>query len=418
MKQNRTKKDVIEDSVPELEVRPLARVNEYYIDISNKFKTAKYAVLVFLVLFVLCMISIFRNDITLENCEYLLRFLTSEVSSYADEYEIIYYDTAGVVDVEMFNGNLVTVKNNGIDFYDVNGNNTESLGINQSSPVVVTAGKHMLIYDLGGYSFNLFNNFSQLTTETYNYPISCAAISEEGMYAVVTKSLDYQSIVHLYDHNYNLITKIYKDKYITDIKIDRSGEKLLFTSFYAENGGYKSEIVTYVPYTEKESGLNTAENSFATMCDFHDDGSYSVLTDRALLFYNDDDKLINQFNLGSIVPNQCMILDNYVALAYNQNIIGSESELTVFDTEGNRDFVYTVKDKILDWTCYEDQLYLLLDSALMHIDLSEKTWEYCDIEKGAMEIYMYDNDTVVTKYSNMAKAFRTAELFAENKEEN
>lgn len=403
--------DVVEDVVPELEVRPLAEVNEYYIDISNKFKTAKYAVLIFLVLFVLCMVSIFRNDITLENCEYLIRFLTSEVSTYTEEYETIYYDTAGVVDVEMFNGNLVTIKNNGIDYYDVNGNNTESLEINQTEPVAISAGKHLLVYDLGGYSASLFNNFSQLATETYDYPISCAAISEEGMYAVVTKSLDYQSVVHLYDHNYNLITKIYRDKYITDVQIDPSGEKLLFTSFFAENGRYTSEVVTYVPYTSKESGVNSFENSFAVMCDFHDDESYSVLTDKELLFFNEKDELAGSFSLGNIVPNECMILKDCVVLGYNANIVGSECELVVFNTDSSKRCSTQVEDKILDSTQYENELYLLLDSRLARVDLKTGDVSYADIESAATEVYMYDNETLVVKYSNMAKAYRTAELF-------
>ncbi|MBR4881981.1 MAG: hypothetical protein IKU19_08600, partial [Clostridia bacterium] len=235
---------------PELEVTPRVAVNEYYIDIANRFKAAKFLIIVLLVAFILLMISVFRTDITLENCKYLIRFFSSANTVYSGDFENIYYDTTGVVDVDVFNGDLVTVKSDSIDLYDMNGSNVASYDINQVSPTVVSKGKYMLVYDLGGNGAQLFNNFSQLTSYTYDYPISCAAVSEEGMHAVVTKSLDYLSVIYLYDHNFNLISKIYKDKYITDLKISDSGDKLLCASVYAENGSFVSEIMTYTPYSD------------------------------------------------------------------------------------------------------------------------------------------------------------------------
>lgn len=407
----KSKEKALGESVArELEVRPLAQVNEYYIDIANKFKTTKYAVLIFLVVFVLCMISIFRSDITLENCKYLIRFFSTAVS-HTGEYEPIYYDTSGVVDVELFNGNLVTIKNDGVDFYDMKGNNTESHDISQVSPTVVSVGKHMIVYDLGGKGFELFNNFSKLAGETYEYPISNAAISNEGMYAVVTKSLDYQSIVYLYDHNYNLITKISKDKYITDIKINSQGNKVLIISAYTDNGVYKSEIMSYVPYTDKVQSNYELDGEFAVMCGFHSNGSYTVLTDSALLFFDKNDELVSKFKLGTIVPNNCLILDDGVVLDYNRNIVGSECELKVFDTDGSERFTSVIEDKILDTAAYTEDLYLLLDSKVSRVDWETGEITTCNIDSGATGIYIYDKEQVVIGYSNMARAYGTAELF-------
>lgn len=416
MKKNKTKA-LAKSRSRELVIDPAIPVNEYYIDISNKFKTVKYAALIFLVAFVLIMISVFRADITLENCKYLLRFFTSGTSVYQSSYEPIYYDTAGVIDIELFNSNLVTIKNDGIDFYDMKGNNTESYDINYVDPTVVTRGKHMLVYDLGGNSFELFNNFSRLDGETYDYPISCAAVSNEGMYAVVTKSLDYQSKVYLYDHNYNLITKISKDKYVTDIKISAKGDKVLFTCFYAKDGKPVSEIVSYVPYTKKESGNYTIDNSFAVKCGFHSNGGYSVLTDSALIFFDSKDKKISEYELGNIVPNDCLILDDYVILSYNKNIVGSLSEIMVFSSSGKQLHTIPVEDNILDMACFDTDLYLLLDSAITHVDLKNGKYKSSKIDSGANGIYICDKDALVIGYSNMAREYPTEELFAKKEKE-
>ena len=81
-------RDVDMNYTRELEVRPEAQVNEYYIDIANKFKTAKFIIIILLVVFMLFMISVFRSDVTLENCKYLIRFFSSandERMFYADK---------------------------------------------------------------------------------------------------------------------------------------------------------------------------------------------------------------------------------------------------------------------------------------------------------------------------------------------
>ncbi|MBE6573209.1 MAG: hypothetical protein E7652_02325 [Ruminococcaceae bacterium] len=422
MRQNKNK-SVVEDLVPELEVRPLAEVNEYYIDISNKFKTAKYSMLIILVVFVLSMISIFRSDITIENFKYLARAFSTETMGYSEGYADIFYDTAGVVDLEVFNSSIVTVKTDEVSFYDMNGNNTENLEIDQISPTVVTQGKYMLVYDMNGYSFALFNNFSKLASETYEYPISCAAVSEEGMYAVVTKSRNYQSIIYLYDHNYNLVTKIYRDKYISDVKIDEDGDKVLFTSFYAKDGKYISQTETYTPYTKDEkkaTATHISENSIAVTCDFFGNGGYSVLTNHSLIFFDKKDELISEFYLGNIVPNKCFILEDKVVLAYNKNIIGSQTEMKVFSDKGKELFTLELEDKILDSAYNGNDLYLLLDTnKMVKIDLTNKKSPiFTEVDKGTNSIYLADEENLIAGYSNMARAYKLDEMFTQKKEEN
>lgn len=402
----------------ELEVTPSAPVNEYYIDIANKFKTAKFICVIILVVFILIMISVFRSDITLENCKYLVRFFSSANTVYSGDYDNIYYDTSGVVSTNMFNEDFVTVKNDSIELYDLRGSNIASYDINQTTPTVVTNGKYMLVYDQGANSFSLFNNFSLLTTESYDYPISLGTVSPEGMYAIVTKSLDYQSVIYLYDHNFNLISKIYKDKYITDLKIDSDGDRLLCTSVYAENGSYVSEVMTYAPYTEAEESTQKVNDSFFASCGFFANGGYGVLSDRALLFYNSSNKEVGSFQLGNIVPTDCLFLDDRAVLCYNENIVGSQSRVMIFNTSGELIGESTVDDKIIG-TAYDlDHLYLLTDSRVARINLESFEKLSADVEKSAVSIFAPGSGNLVIGYSNMAKAYKVGDLFDPYAEEN
>lgn len=417
MRKNRSR-DIDVSSPRELEVTPVAGVNEYYIDISNKFRTAKFITLVILIVFILIMISVFRSDITLENCKYLVRFFSSANTVYSGDYDNIYYDTAGVVSIDMFNEDLVAVKNDSIELYDLNGNNVASYDINQTAPTVVTNGKYMLVYDLGGNSFSLFNNFSLLTSGSYDYPISLGAVSPDGMYAIVTKSLDYQSVIYLYDHNFNLISKIYKDKYVTDVKIDDSGDKLLCVSSYAENGRFVSEVMTYAPYTDTPESSIQLDNVFSVSCGFFSDGGYSALTDHSLMFFDSSNEKKGEYFLGNIVPTDCLITDNYAVLCYSENIVGSHSRIVVFDTNGKILTDNSVDDKVLSICAYMEKLYILTDSRAAYINMNTGEQLECKVEKSATSIFAPDSGSVVIGYSNMAKAYKTGDLFDPYSEDN
>ncbi|MBR6513760.1 MAG: hypothetical protein IKT46_02885 [Clostridia bacterium] len=409
---NKGTRDIEVNRVRELEVTPETPVNEYYIDVANKFKTAKFISIILLVVFILFMISVFRSDVTLENFKYLVRFFSSANTVYSGDYESIYYDTTGVIDVDMFNSDFVTVKSDSIDLYDMNGSNVASYEINQVSPTVVTKGKYMLVYDLGGQNARLFNNFSLLTTQSYDYPISCAAISGDGMYAIVTESLEYQSVIHLYDHNFNLVSKMYKDKYITDIRIDSQGKRLVCTAVIAKDGDFVSEVVTYAPYTDKEESSTVFQGSFAVSCGFFSDGGYAVLTDGALVFFDRNNKTAVEHPLGNTVPTNCLIMDNYAVLCYNENIVGSQTHVSIFDTKGEIILDTSVSDKILDTAFFMEDLYLLTDGKLNFINMKTGEQMSCNIESSATSVHLSDKNSVVIGYSNMAQPYKTAELFS------
>ncbi len=417
MKKNRIR-DIDVAAPRELEVTPSAPVNEYYIDIANKFKTAKFICVIILVVFILLMISVFRSDITLENCKYLVRFFSSANTVYSGDYDNIYYDTAGVVSTNMFNEDFVTIKNDSIELYDLRGSNVASYDINQTTPTVVTQGKYMLVYDLGGNTFSLFNNFSLLTTESFDYPISLGTVSPEGMYAIVTKSLDYQSVIYLYDHNFNLISKIYKDKYITDLKIASDGDRLLCTSTFAENGSFVSEVMTYAPYTDAEESTQSVNDSFFASCGFFSNGGYGVLSDRALLFYNKSNENVGSFELGNIVPTKCLFLDDCAVLCYSENIVGSQSRVMIFYPSGELIGETTVDEKILDAASYMDDLYILTHSKVTRINLNTAEKLSADVEKSAVSIFAPNEGSIVIGYSNLAKAYKVGDLFDPYSEDN
>ncbi len=398
--------------------RPKAEPNEYYIDLSRHIKITKMLLILFLVIFLLGMITIFRNDITLENYQYMIRIFTSSGSGdYAGDYQPIYFDANGATRLGMFNGDLAVVKRDGVNFYSMGGSSTMEQNVSYSNPALITSGKYMLTYDIGGYSFDLFNNFSRLAGETYDYPISTAAVSREGMYAVVTKSLEYQSQVNLYDHNFTLLTRILKDKYVMGVGISDDASEILVMSVYSENGMYNTEIMTLEPYSNTAKSTYTRPGSMAILGGYHSDGSYTVLSSDALLFFDKDDELVKEYPIGVITPTKCIVSSDCTILAYNENIVGSTTEMIIFSPDGEQIASLELDDKLIDADCDGNDVYMLCNDALIHFDIDTLKTKKSLLEGGGSSVFIVDAETVLVSYSNKVQPYSVESLFGEAESE-
>ena len=401
-------------SAPELTVQaPRPEPTQYFIDLSRNFKIAKLILILVLVVFLLSMIMIFRKDITLENYQYLIRLYTSSEVSYNGNYQAIYYNSSGTTKLGMFHGDLAVLKKDNVTLYNMRGDSTMDQSVSYADPALITGGKYMLTYDIGGNSFDLFNNFSRLAGETYDYPISTAAISPEGMYAVVAKSLEYQSVVHLYDHNFKLLTRISKDKYVMDVAITDDASELLILSSYAKDGMFNTEIMTYEPYTETAKSTDVRVGAMGVMAKYHADGSYTVLCTDALLFYDADDNLVSTYRLAGITPSGCVISSDCTVLTYTRNAVGSATAVLVFANDGAEIINTGTDEKVIQAVCGTEKIYLLCTGKLAELDRQTGEVRTTALESGAGSLFLADENNIIVGYSNMVKAYPISSLFEE-----
>ena len=72
-----------------------------------------------------------------------------------------------------------------------------------------------------------------------------------------------------------------------------------------------------------------------------------------------------------------------------------------------------VSDKILDTASYMEHLYILTDGMVNSIDMVSGEQLSASIEGAATSVHVCDKNSIVIGYSNMAKPWKTGELFAQ-----
>ena len=205
--------------------------NEYYFSLSQRFKLAKYVVFLSLILFIVFMVTGYGEEITVENLRYLLKYMDTQQGSVSENYTDFRYDVVDGADFHLYKGDLVVSGTDGFDIYDINGKHILNAKYEYLNPTLLVSEQYILVYDLGGNSFSLYNSFGLLYEETLNYPIGCASIGDTGNFLIVTRAKEYRSVVYCYNKDFKRIYSWHSsDKYVLSATMDPLGPQFVIAA--------------------------------------------------------------------------------------------------------------------------------------------------------------------------------------------
>ena len=376
-------------------------VNPYYLVLSGKFKTVKYILLCVLVVFLLAVIILFRDEITVENLRYLFKDFDIGENISVNSNDSITYDADMQVKLELYKGDLVIAGSTYFYLTDLQGNKRLNEDSIFSNPVIVPSKKYLLVYGLSENTYAIYNTFSKLHTESFDYPITAAAVSDKGMYAIVTKSAEYRSVVYLYNDNFERIGAVYKDKYVTDVSFNDDSSELMIISIFLDNGNLSSEIVNYVPFSENSSSTKIVKNAMAIEGAYNKNDGFSVIYDNKIEFYDSEYILRNTYDFPSnVVPVTTVINEDHTAIIYNENIVGNDIKILVFDPSGNLVLSSDAKGQPKKVKTYNGQVYVLLNGSICKINIDNSDKQYYETEKNALDFLISKDGSLIVCYSD------------------
>ena len=282
-----------------------------------------------------------------------------------------------------------------------------ALSLNKSniyySPRLLTSSKYFLVYDRGetSRSYSVFNSFAELKTETYDYPITGAALSDNGSYALVTRDDSYRGIVRMYNDSFRQIMEIKKDKYILSIDLSDDGKTLAIASVYDQSGDFVSEITTVQVGAEQADVVMTKEGILPLRVKFMKDRSIGVLYNDRTVIYHTDGTEKASYSYSAMPSVNAEIGDAYVCGVYNTSVIGNDKTAEIYDTEGHTVFSADLSGELIAIVPQGDRFCLLFEDKAVMMDVQKKTVKTIGIEPNARAI-VFSGETPIVCYSGKA----------------
>ena len=212
------------------------RENRYYKKISERYRAAGFLLILVLVLFLGVMLIRYGEYITYDNFVYLMRDLDSIRGT--DGADDIKYPAAGEGTFAAFKGGLAVHSEGVFTLYDSTGVELTSKNESMSYPAMAAGAEYLLLYDVGGRSYSLYNSLTRVMTHQTEGNIISASVSDSGAFAVTFASNEARYVTEIYGKALTRMMSIYKDKYVVSTAISDDGEYAAVVSVSEDTAGY------------------------------------------------------------------------------------------------------------------------------------------------------------------------------------
>ena len=310
------------------------QTNRYYGKIAALYRTAAAVTAVLLVLFSLAVLALGSEYITYDNLAYLARDFDLTIRSGEEAASVIAYDRHETMKFAPFKTGMAVAGSDVLTIYDSAGIVLSEDTLNYTTPCMDASEKYVLTYDLGGKTYAVYNTLTRVIRRETDFRILAADMSDCGAFALVTRSNETKYVVELYNEALNHTMSVYKDHYVMDAAVREDGERLLIVSAVPEQTDFACEV-SLVGAGEAEPLMTVTFGGLMPLdAAFHPDGSFSVVCDGAVLFFDKDGNQTERYSMTGMTLVNAAMDNGYVALIGAENALGSENRVVILNASG------------------------------------------------------------------------------------
>ncbi len=363
----------------------------YYATVSAGYKVAQRILWLFFVFFMVFSIATNYKEITYDNFFYLVKDFTSAADAGNNTYETLSYESDSRQSFVLYRGGVATVSPSKLSIFTATGRRTLNESSSFSSPYAISSNKYVLIYDTSGTTFSLYNSFARVYTETLDYPVTGACLSEDGSFAIVTRSADSRSVICTYNKQFHKTAELRADYYVFDIEMNTDKKSLSFLSYDAGNGTGRTVLSVRDLGTMEEIDRVELDGEFPLACGYLEKDRFAVITDRYIRIFDSvfETVEISDDYSGGNITGYCL---NEHGVAVSATV-SSKNCIFAFDKSGKLLYNDFISFQVSDiWVC---ESYLFLQTERGVTRFNTKTEEEESLISGHGKLLVYNANTAL-----------------------
>ena len=373
---------------------------------ASVLKKIKYAVVVLLVLLLMFFFIGYREDITLENIRYLLKYVDVSPSAIGEDSNVaVSFDESAVLFTSVYRSDLVILTQNKIVTYDMSAKNGISDNHTLLNPALSVGKKYFAIFDMGENYFALYNSFSKIYEETTVYPIWDIELGDDGEFAVITAEKGYRSALKIYNNDFeNKMNWYTSDKYIVSADL-YAGKDAFYVAGCVKNsedGDFLSSVIVLCDGSDKVETSVEFKSELIFETEFFENGNICVLTDEALRVIDLTGKELERIEFEPDSLRMFESGDDYAALVLNENSIGTEHRMIILDKKGNTSMDSVIDSDIEYLSVKEDNVILLGSHTLTAVNAENGEIKAHNADKSYSAVHALARQRAILIYENNA----------------
>ncbi|MBQ9131281.1 MAG: hypothetical protein IJX62_02250 [Clostridia bacterium] len=344
--------------------------NEYYEQISAKLGILQVILYLSLLAFVVLSFMANTNLITYQNFYHFFKDLNASAEAIdVTNTDSVSYPADEEQSFTLYRKGLAVAGNHSVTVFTATGRQTVSQSVNYQNPIAVGAGKYLLVYDLGGTQYSLYNSYTQVYAGKADYPIHGATVSNSGTYALISSSAEYTSVVSLYNDRFALINRYNKVGYVTDVAINDRGNLIALLTSTPQNGAFVTDLMICEPGKTEPRAQTQVSSSLGLSCHFTEEGTVAVVYSGGLTFVTQAGKTKATYPVHGLEPVCVDLADGGVSICLRNTEIAEKNDVWIFDGNGKQVYQGSVPETISQIAKSGNTVYLASDAGLWSIHL-------------------------------------------------
>ncbi len=356
--------------------------------------------LVFILIFVIFSVFLFlryREYITYDNLSYLVKdFQSVHISEDKEITEISYMKTETPV-FSTFRDGVAVVSNTYTSLFDATGVEYCTRDESFSAPDAASSDKYFIAYDIGGYSYSVYNSLTRISRQTTDMAITDICIRDDGYYLLTTESEESKYVTELHNSTMRKEMSVYKDDYVFDAALSNATDVFCIASI-SESGGIPQCKISFYRFNDENNIADYIYEMETPLCtSYMPDSHFVLITDKSVRFFDDDGNVVQTVSVGDDIISY-FDAGKYVILASRLNDIGDLYRVRVFDNSGNILYNDTLnarinsvtsgvgKEGILCYVLANDGVYRIGDPVVKY-DADNGAVDVIDIAGGTLICY-------------------------------
>ena len=256
--------------------------NKFYDTTSAVYRVAEFVFLAAFLAFIIYSAVVNAGNITYENFDYIIRNFAVSLDENALYSSSVFYTPDEDADISLFGNGIAVCSSAELEIFSATGRKTCSERHGYASPVLAASDKYVIVYEKNSTKYTVYNSFSKVWSDTLDHTIKGVEVSNSGYYAIITRTDEYIGAVALYDSSFKMVNRYLKNAHVVSVALSEDGMIAIVTVSVDDSGEYQTEVM--ISKIGESAALATEQYSgvFPLECSFTESGIMLVCSDRVL----------------------------------------------------------------------------------------------------------------------------------------
>lgn len=366
------------------------RTDIYLAKVSYRYAYVKRVLCVLLVLVVA--FFLLSGSLSYNKIFYLTKDIKLASDYVNSVHDTITYNAGNSQVFASYRGGLAVASREKLSIFSAGGRELFSSNHNYGNPALAISDKHVLLYDVGGKQFSLYNSFSKLNEEKLDYAIYGADMAENGDFAIITKSEKYDSVIKVYKQNGKIYTYSFSSGLVSSVALSDNGKQLVALLTHSSGSEISTEIRLY----------NVGKDDFKSESISFSGVPYSVnILDSGIFVVGS--RGVNVFNLSLNLTGEYLSENEIYLYSFGEDKIAiadvsstdGKTRVVLLNKRGRVDKEYLFDERLIDISMLENSLYYQDISGFARLNLRNGKSYKINHSASGYKMIPIDKDTIV-----------------------